>query len=155
MRSVTDRTGQAQLTSKQTPLNTCRERQGSTGVGRTLRKSRLTRPKLPKTRGTSTTYSTNRGPDLSRPEEDFRRAQSPQSPKPTQVGLRSPKKRLGTYRPGLAEDSSSRESRQHTPERECHPGRSQKDGSTTAPQNGRITRQKGRATSAKPPSHLK
>ena len=82
MRSVTDRTGQAQLTSKQTPLNTRRETSA-------LAKSRQVTKKKPvdptETAGNQRyeyDYPTNRGPGLSRPEENFRRTQSPPGPEP-------------------------------------------------------------------------
>ena len=80
MRSVTDRTGQAQLTSNKTPLNPAEKHQRSSGVGRALGKNPVDPTETAENQRYEYDYSTNRDPEISRPEEGFRRTPKPTGP---------------------------------------------------------------------------
>ena len=91
VRSVTDRTGQAQLTSKQITTKPGRETPALVRSRQDTKKKPVDPAETAENQRYEYDYSTNRDPELSRPEEDFRRTQSPQSPNPTLSRPKEPK----------------------------------------------------------------
>ena len=80
VRSVTDRTGQAQLTSKQITTKPGRETPALVRSRQGTKKKPVDPTETAENQRYEYDYSTNRDPEISRPEEGFRRTPKPTEP---------------------------------------------------------------------------